>query len=84
MYVYVSILICLQELKQQNALLSETKVLLQDEVSELHSRLERLSKWCLYNVCKKYACIYMHVYMYIYCVMHMYILYYTCACTNSM
>ena len=35
-----------QELKQQNALLSETKVLLQDEVSELHSRLERLSKKC--------------------------------------
>ena len=34
----------MQELKQQNALLSETKVLLQDEVSELHSRLERLSK----------------------------------------
>jgi hypothetical protein len=31
------------ELKQQNALLSETKVLLQDEVSELHSRLERLN-----------------------------------------
>ena len=34
----------LQELKQQNLLLSETKILLQDEVTDLHSRLERLSE----------------------------------------
>ena len=48
-----------QELKQQNALLSETKVLLQDEVSELHSRLERLSK--------KFATL-TRTYMFTYCI----------------
>ena len=41
---HVCVLCCVQELKHQNALLSETKVLLQDEVNSLHNKLEKLSE----------------------------------------
>ena len=36
--------VCIQELKQQNTLLSETNVLLQEEVTSFQNKLENLSE----------------------------------------
>ena len=35
-----------QELKQQNALLSESRLLLQEEIGSLQTKFEKLSEFC--------------------------------------